>query len=80
MRLYYGCHSKHDARRVLIRIGKQGLVCLGDRASQLRTAVRRPRLTVTHTPAVVESKLRFDRAEPSRSCSADTAAATLLRW
>jgi hypothetical protein len=44
-----------------------------------RTANRRPCLTVTHTSAVVESKLRFDRAEPSRSCSRDTAAAGRLR-
>ena len=39
------------------------------------TAVPPPRSTLTHTPAGVESKSQFDRAEPSRSCSRDTAAA-----
>ena len=49
-------------------------MCLGDRASQPRTAIHRPRLIVTRIPAGVESKSQFDRAEPARSCSRDTAA------
>jgi hypothetical protein len=50
-------------------------VCLGDRASQPRVRPSAHRaLTVTHTSAVVESKSRFDRAEPSRSCTRDTTA------
>jgi hypothetical protein len=48
-------------------------MCLGDRASSLRTAFRRPYLSVTRIPAAVESEMRFDRAEPWRSCSDDTA-------
>ena len=48
-------------------------MCLRERASQT-PAVPDRALTVTHTPAVVESKSRFDRAEPSRSCSRDTVA------
>jgi hypothetical protein len=58
---------------------ERGPACLGDRASQPRAAIHRPRLTVTHTPAGVESKSWFDGAEPSRSCSRDTAAARRLR-
>ena len=55
---------------------ERGPVCLGDRASppQLRPFTDRA-LTVTRIPAVVESKSRSDRAEPSRSCPRDTAAA-----
>jgi hypothetical protein len=58
---------------------ERGPACLGDRASQPRAAIHRPRLTVTHTPAGVESKSWFDGAEPSRSCARDTAAARRLR-
>ena len=69
--------SKHDARGVLIRIGKQGPGV--PRRPGRRTAVRRPRLTVTHTPAVVESESRFDGAKPFGSCTRDTAAARRLK-
>ena len=58
---------------------ERGPVCLGDRASHPRAAVRRPRSTLAHTPAGVEPKSRFDRAESSRSCLRDTAAARRLR-
>jgi len=55
---------------------ERGPVCLGDRASppQVRPFTDRA-WTVTRIPAVVESKSRFDRAEPAQSCSRDTAAA-----
>ena len=39
-------------------------MCLGDRASQSVRPIDRPCLSVTHAPAVVESKLRFDEQNP----------------
>ena len=81
--------SSYQAPRWPIAMcAERGPVCLGDRASppQIRSSTDRA-WTVTRVPAVVESKSRFDRAEPARSCSGDTAACQadpramrLTRW
>ena len=82
--------SSYQAPRWPIAMcAERGPVCLGDRAwppPQIRSSTDRA-WTVTRVPAVVESKSRFDRAEPARSCSGDTAACQadpyamrLTRW
>src|SRR6516225_11559531 len=52
--------ERHTSERLNSSPKERGPACLGDRASHRARPSRRPCLIVTHTPALVESKLRFD--------------------